>query len=219
MEIGEIVDIACPACSPDEPTEHVALKEGLVKCEECGRVHAVPVKKEKMLKLRVIVSRADKSFVQETEAAENEELFAGDEMVVEDGDEVSGIRIQSIEAKTGGRVERAKAKDITTIWARAIDEVIVKVAIQKGANTRSVNYKVNGDFEFTVGDVMKVKGFEVEVTGLKQREGPHIDRDGKSLKAKDIKRVYSKLISEAGIRGGTRSGRTGAFRGRRSEER
>lgn len=218
MESGEIVDVACPSCSPKEPTEHVVLKEGLMKCEVCGHVHAVPVKKEKMLKLRVIVSRQDKSYVQETEAAEDEELFVDDEMIIDSGDEISGVRIQSIEAKTGGRVQRAKAKDITTVWARAIDEVIVKVAIQKGPNTRSINYKVNGDYEFVVGDKVMVKGFELVITGLKEREGSHIDRKGKSLKAKNIKRVYSRLIHEAGIRGGSKSGRTGTFRGKKSEE-
>jgi uncharacterized Zn finger protein len=217
MESGEIVDVACPQCSPKEPTEHVVLKEGLMKCEECGHVHAVPVKKEKMLKLRVIVSRQDKSVVQATEVPEDEELFVDDEMIIDDGDEVSGVRIQSLEAKSGGRVKRAKAKDITTIWARAIDEVIVKVAIQKGPNTRSVNYKVNGDYEFVVGDEVMVKGFELKVTGLKEREGSHIDRKGKSLKAKNIKRVYTRLLHEAGIRGGTRSGTTGTFRGKKSE--
>jgi uncharacterized Zn finger protein len=210
MPKTEIAEAECPSCSPDEPTTHIVLKHGgLVKCEECGYVHAVHVPKKKVLKLRVIVSRQKESSVQEIEVSEDDVIHVGDEFVVEhEDDEVSGVRVQSIEVKTKGRPEVAIAKDIDTLWARTIDEVIVKIAIQKGALTESINYKVHGDTEFTVGDTLKLQGQEAEITSIKVRDGNHKKRRGNVVAAKDIKRVYSRSLTSAFRYGG----RTGGFK-------
>lgn len=203
------MEAICPTCSPDEPTTHVILKEkvGLVKCEECGFVHTIPVKKEKVIKLRVIVSRQKESSVQEIEVNEDDDISVGDEFVVDTGVEVSGVKVQSIEMKTAARPERAKARDIAAIWARTIDEVIVKIAVQSGGRTESIGYKTSGDHEFVVGDVIKVKGYEVRITGIKIRDGAHLKRDGQIAKAKDIARIYSRVISESKFRPRERGGR------------
>jgi uncharacterized Zn finger protein len=203
----EIAEAQCPSCSPEEPTAHVILRKGgLVKCEECGYVHAVPVKKQKVLRLRVIVSRQDRSSQQELELSEDDVISAGDEFVVEHGDEVSGIRVQSIELKTSGRAERAVARDIETLWARTIDEVIVKVAVQQGAITESINYKINGDHEFVVGDTIRLKGYDAAITSIKVRDGGHLKRAGQVEKAKNIRRIYTKRPRE-----GRSQGRGGGF--------
>jgi uncharacterized Zn finger protein len=75
--------------------------------------------------------------------SEDDVIHVGDEYVVEHDDEVSGVKIQSIELKTKGRPEEAIAKDVDALWARAIDDVIVKIAVQKGAITESFNHKVS----------------------------------------------------------------------------
>jgi uncharacterized Zn finger protein len=213
----EIAEAECPSCSPDEPTTHVILKhDGLVKCEECGYVHAVHVPKKKVIRLRVIVSRHKESSVQEIDVNEDDVIRVGDEFVVEhENDEVSGVRVQSIEVKTKGRPEEAVAKDIDTLWARTIDEVIVKIAVQKGAITESINYKVGGDFEFTVGDNLKVQGYEAAITSIKTRDGGHYKREGQIVKAKDVRRIYSKSLTSAYRFGG----RTGGFKKRAEPER
>jgi uncharacterized Zn finger protein len=209
----EIAEAHCPTCSPDEPTTHVILKKGgLVKCEKCGFVHAIPVKKKKLIKLRVIVSREDKSSTQEVEVDENDLIRVGDELVVEKDDEVSGVRVQSIEMKTKARPESGIAKDIETLWARTIDEVIVKIALQYGATTESINYKANGDKEFEVGTVLNLDGREALITSIKQRDGDHFKRDGQFLPAKDIKRVFTKIITASR----PRASRTGGFKVRSS---
>lgn len=212
MAKTEIAEAECPSCSPGEPTTHVVLKKGgLIKCEECGYVHAVEVPKKKAIRLRVIVSRQEKSTVQEIEVNEDDVIRVGDEFVVEHADdEVSGVRVQSIEVKTKGRPESAVARDIETLWARTIDEVIVKVAVQKGAITESINYKTGGDTEFTVGDTIRLQGYEAVITSIKERDGGHQKRRGKVVLAKDIKRVYSKSLTSAFRYGG----RTGGFRPR-----
>jgi uncharacterized Zn finger protein len=210
MSKVEIAEAQCPSCSPDEPTTHVILKHGgLVKCEECGYVHAVHVPKKKVIRLRVIVSRQKESTVQEIDVNEDDVIRVGDEFVVEhENDEVSGVRVQSIEVKTKGRPETAVAKDIDTLWARTIDEVIVKIAVQKGALTESINYKVHGDVEFTVGDTIKLQGQEAEITSIKERDGDHKKRKGSVVIAKNIKRVFSRSLTTAYRYGG----RTGGFK-------
>ena len=212
MSKVEIAEAECPSCSPDEPTTHIILKHGgLIKCEECGYVHAVSVPKKKVIRLRVIVSRQKESSVQEIEVNEDDVIRVGDEFVVEQkNDEVSGVQVQSIEVKTKGRPDVAIAKDIDTLWARTIDEVIVKIAVQKGAITESINYKVHGDFEFTVGDTLKLQGYEAEITSIKERDGGHQKRKGKVSLAKDIKRIYSRSLTSAFRYGG----RTGGFKAR-----
>lgn len=195
MEKIEVIEAACPQCSPEEEVMHTVVKSHLLKCNNCGFIHRLPAKKEKKVKLKVIVSRQDVSSMQEIEAGEDEELHVGDEFVVDVGEEVSGVRVQSLELKTGGRAEAAKARDVRAIWARAIDEVIVKIAVQQREKTESVDYKVNGDYEFTVGDIMRIKGREVRVSAIKVRDGGLFRRAGKSAKAKDIRRVYSKVLA------------------------
>lgn len=222
MKEFHLIEVECPQCSPDEPVTHSVIKEstGLTKCEECGFVHIVPMKKEKQIKIKVIVSRQDRSSVHEVEFGEEDVIREGDEFVVDTGEEVSGVRVQSIENKRGGRTEVEKATDILAIWARTIDEVIVKIAVQKRETTESIDYKVHGDYEFIVGDTMRVKGYEVKISGIKVRDGGHFKRPGTTIKAKDIKRIYSKIIGESKIspreRGsGLRSRPMGMYRGRR----
>jgi uncharacterized Zn finger protein len=206
----EVVEAACPQCSPEEEVMHTVVKRHLVKCDQCGFIHRLPHEKKRSAKVKVIVSREGESSTQEMEVNEDEVLYAGDEFVVDVGEEVSGVRVQSLELKTGGRAEQAKAGDVRTIWARAIDEVIVKIAVQQREKTESLDYKINGDYEFTVGDIMKLKGYEVAITAIKARDGGLFKREGKSVRAKDIRRIYSKILSRErrAVGGGLRASRT-----------
>ena len=196
MDKIEVIEAACPQCSPQEEVMHKVVKSDLVKCEQCGFIHRLPHEKKKEVTLKVIVSREGESIPQHIKVNEDEELRAGDEFVVDIGEEVSGVRIVTLELKTSGRSEQAKAKDVRAIWARAIDEVIVKIAVQSLGKTESLDYKVNGDYEFTIGDVLKLKGYEVVITSIKERDGGIFKRAGKAIKAKDIRRIYSKILSQ-----------------------
>jgi uncharacterized Zn finger protein len=192
----EVIDAACPQCSPEEEVMHTVVKNHLIKCEKCGFIHRLPHEKKRQVDLKVIVSRAGKSFPQHVKVNEDEVLHAGDEFIVDIGDEVSGVRIQSLELKTGGRSEQAKVSAVRAIWARAIDEVIVKIAVQHRGETTSLDYKINGDYEFTIGDFMKLQGYDVFITAIKERDGGIFKREGKSIKAKDIRRIYSQVLKE-----------------------
>jgi uncharacterized Zn finger protein len=113
------------------------------------------------------------------------------------------------------------AGEIETLWARTIDDVIVKIAVQEGPVTESVNYKTSGDHEFDVGGIIKLKGYEVVVVSIKTRDGGHAKREGQFVKAKDVKRIYSKIVSRerpAGRGGGFKLRSRKAYRGTGDEE-
>jgi len=135
------IDAPCPSCSPDEPVPHKVLKSMLIKCEECGDVHTE--KKEKKVPVRVIVSMGEKSFRIRTLLSGV--IRVGDELVMDD--ETSGVaypvHISSLEVEDK-RKESAQADEIKTIWARAIDEVVIKIAISHRETTESVEMKVPG---------------------------------------------------------------------------
>lgn len=196
----EIVEASCPSCSPKEAVTHTVIKDKLIKCEECGLIHRLPTIKEKKVQLKVIVSRQGISTPQMIEVNENDEYNEDDEFVVDAGDEVNGVQVVSIELNTAGRTPRAKAKDIRALWVRTIDEVVAKIAMQSGAKTESVDYKVNGDYEFGVGDVMKLKEKEIVISSIKTRDGRHVEREGVPVKAKYVKRVYSRILNQKPIK-------------------
>ena len=43
---------------------------------------------------------------------------------------------------------------------------------------------------------MKLTGYEVVITSIKERDGGIFKRAGKAIKAKDIRRIYSKILSQ-----------------------
>lgn len=200
MDKIEIVEASCPSCSPKEAVTHTVIKDKLIKCEECGLIHRLPTIKEKKVQLKVIVSRQGVSTPQMIEVGENDEINEDDEFVVDAGDEVSGVQVVSIELNTAARTPRAKAKDIRALWVRTIDEVVAKIAMQSGAKTDSVDYRINGDYEFAVGDVMRLQGKEIAISSIKTRDGRHVTREGVPVKAKYVKRVYSKILNQKPIK-------------------
>jgi uncharacterized Zn finger protein len=84
----------------------------------------------------------------------------GDELLVDDpsADEVYLVEVASVESD-GRRTVVAVAAEIDTIWARAIDEVTVKIAIHDGTKTESIRMQVLGDqgFKKNKGDVVLAK--------------------------------------------------------------
>ncbi len=155
------ITTACPTCSPEEPRLHHIIRrhgsEVLVRCDECGSVHTVLSKPARTASVRTIVSRGEDSERYTIELPADHEVYVGDELLVDDpsADEVHLVEVASIESD-GRRAVTAIAAEIDTIWARAIDEVTVKIAIHDGTRTESVRLKVFGDQEFTVGAIEKI---------------------------------------------------------------
>ena len=170
---------------------HAVLKgarELLLQCENCGSVHKAP--KPSKVQVRVIVSKGEES--KHRKALLSGIIKKDDELLIDD--EVTGevdlVRITSIEVGDK-RKDRASAEDIKTIWARAIDEVIVKIAVSHRETTESIEMRVPGNREFTVGEMIKVNNREFIIKRIKVREGGFKSRRGSIVAAKNIRRIYA----------------------------
>ncbi len=150
---------------------------------------------DRKVPVRVIVSIGDKSVRIRTILSGV--LRVGDELVVDD--ETSGeaypVQVSSIEVGDK-REESARVDEIKTIWARAIDEAVVKIAISHRETTESIEMKVPGDREFVIGDKIKVDSRELKIIRIKIRDGGFRSRKGIAVNASDIRRIYA----ESGIR-------------------
>ena len=191
------IEVECPSCSPEEEVGHEVMKEGqspLVRCLECGQIHAAKIKTPKFVLLRVIVSKRDVSDTYKTELDSETVLQVEDELVVDDEETgfVCPILITSLEAG-GKRVISAKAGEIETIWGRAIDEMNVKFSAQSGVEKTEVYEKrVPGDYEFVVGAEEKIGSKSLFITKIKVRDGAFRSRKGDVVLAKYVKRIFAR---------------------------
>lgn len=191
------IEVECPSCSPEEEVGHEVLKEGqspLVRCLECGQVHAAKIKTPKAVSLKVIVSKMDISNTYKTELDSETVLQVDDELVVDDEETgvVCPILITALDAG-GKRVASAKAENIETIWGRAIDEVTVKFSAQSGTEkTEVIEKKVPGDYEFVVGAEEKIGNKRLFIHKIKVRDGAFRSRKGDVVLAKYVKRIYAR---------------------------
>jgi uncharacterized Zn finger protein len=87
-------------------------------------------------------------------------------------------------------VKRAKAPDITTLWTRTIEQVVVKVSIHDGRKTIPAYLECDGEQPFVVGDVYTVAGKRFRISHLKLRDGPLMRKEGWKTVAHRIRRVY-----------------------------
>ncbi len=192
----EKIEAVCPSCSPSEPVGHVLLKgtkEMLLQCGECGSVHKA--KKPREVQVRVIISKGKESL--HMRALLSGIIKTGDELLIDDEKtgEANLVKVTSIEVDDK-RKESAAADVIKTIWARAIDDVLVKIAVPHRQITESIEMRVPGDREFAIGEKVEVNNRELKIIRIKIRDGGFKSRKGTAIKAKDIRRIYA----DSGIR-------------------
>lgn len=187
----EKIEVPCPSCSPVTPLPHIILKgarDTLLQCEECGSVRKE--KKPKKVPVRVIVSKGEKSI--HARAMLSGIIGNGDELVIDDEatGEASLAQVTSLEVGDK-RKESAAAEEIKTIWARGIDEVLVKIAVSHRETTESTELRTPGEREFVIGKKVRVNNRELKIIRIKIRDGCFKSRKGFAVKAKDIKRIYA----------------------------
>jgi len=182
--------IFCPTCGED--TDHALIKSGqenLVRCENCGTVHSVQKKRERLVNLRVIVNQDRRSLSYFIKIPAQEMLHVGDELLVDDGvQDVVMTEIASIE--TDRRVEAAVAEAAKTVWARATDEVPLKISVYRSGVTHSLKTMVPGDETVEVGETRELDGYRFNVVKIKLRSEGFAD----TAEAKDIVRVWGREI-------------------------
>lgn len=186
------IDYYCPSCRKTE--EHEVLKEShdrLVCCTSCHTVHHIPLEEEpEVIRVRTVVSAEETSRVCETEFLAGDECSVGDRLVAECGTEGVGVQITAIE--TGAkRVERAAAADISTLWARAIEEVLVRISLHDGRKTTPLEVRCPGEEVFTVGETYQLAGRRFHISHIKLRDSGVLRKEGYRTVASKIKRVYA----------------------------
>ena len=189
------VVVECPICN--EETAHEILggrvvgKKQLVlkssvRCCECGHVHAVELAEEMPIEVPIVVSWMEESTKSRITLNPSEEVKIDDELYFND----HRILITSIEVD-GVRKNRAKAKDVSNIWAKQFDKIWIKISLDRHGKVYSKNILVVPEEEFIIGDVIDVEGTNAAITSI--RIGTHTIHRGSAI-ARDIVRVYSKAI-------------------------
>lgn len=189
-----MITIVCPVCK--EECEHQILREAaelVVQCSECGRIHRIPKPPEpRMLTVKAIVSRETESQVCSVEMLEGEVVSLGDRIAAECGDEVFGVEVTGIE--TGEkRVRRAEAGEVTTLWTRGIEQVVVRASVHSGRTTLPLYQTAEGEEEFVVGESYTFGGRRIKISHIKLRDGPVIRKDGWKTVARRVRRIYGYL--------------------------
>jgi uncharacterized Zn finger protein len=190
-----LITAYCPECADESEWEVLSdSREQTVRCTTCG--HIMKVKKEKApgpRLIKTIVSHEGGSAVCSIEMMPDDECFVDDRLVAECGEEAFGVQVTSIEAGQK-RVNRAKAKNITALWTRVIDEVVVRFSIHSGRQTIPLYKVCDGEEPFVVGEIYTVKGKQLRITHLKLRDGPLMRKEGWKTVAHRIKRIYGTRI-------------------------
>jgi len=214
IENNPHIRTTCPTCSPHAPQSHEVLKHQggssgrgggssrnsgdlLVRCTECGTTHTITVEPTRTTEIRIIVSKDEDSERYTIELPPDHEVYVEDELLVDDpsADEVHLVEVTSIESSTK-RVASAVADEIETIWARAIDEVTVKITIHDRTRTESERLRVYGDKEFVVGGIEEIGRKKVKITRIKTYKDGFQKYAGDVVLAKDVKRAYGETESE-----------------------
>jgi len=199
MHEGTVIFALCENCG--EETPHRVLKgkigatpesgfDGTVQCVTCKTVHHANFPVEKPILVNSIISEGERSRKTQIEFGPMEEIMVGEEFFWEE----HNLQVTAIELD-GRRIAKAKAKEITGLWLKVFDSVVVKVAIVRGSSTKSEKVDAAPEEEFAVGDILEFGRDKVVIDKIKT-EHRMIYREGVPVEARDIKRVYAKIIKE-----------------------
>lgn len=188
------ITLTCPSCG--EECGHVLVDESrnpVVRCTLCGHTHRGVPPKEKEIPVRVIESEEGESRVCSVSLEPGEIVAIGDFLAAECGEEASGVEVTSIESK-GKRVRKARARDVSTLWTRAIDQVVVRASVHQGWVTRAVSVVCDGGEEFSVGESWTFGPLPFRITHMKLRNGKVLRKEGQRAPALAVKRIYGNRL-------------------------
>lgn len=194
MTVPNALYLDCPSCG--EHAVHEVLKgkmskkqdvmEATVKCQECGHTYSTVVREPETIRVPIIVSERGTSKKEEIELEAGELLSVNDELYLGD----THLLVTGIECGER-RVEKCDTKEVSTIWAKKFDKVIVKISINKHTRTIPTQMEAMPDEEFYIGDMMTVGKEKVVIHNIKSKEGT-VRRGG--VPARDIVRIYTKAV-------------------------
>jgi len=187
MKIYEI-KLYCEICDKVRKYKLIRKDKNLYQCEVCGNV--IQYTEPKEIKIRAILSTGSISTQGSVTVKETSVISVGDEIVIDTKDGPKLGKVTSVELKDGRRVEEGQAKDISTLWLKNIEEVIVRVSLHRGPVTTSYRFTTSGNTKFRVGEVIVIDGRKYKINRIKLDNGV-LKRDGEMAFAKDIKRLYA----------------------------
>jgi len=185
------IEKRCPSCGEDADQEILSeSRDLLVKCSLCGHVwHTEKQKIPKPVFVKAIVSREGESRICQVEFFPDDVCSVGERLVAECGEDVAGVEVASIESGPK-RVEKALARDITALWTREIEDVVVRVSIHDGWKTIPVTISCDGETPFIVGEVYQAGKKRFKIAHIKLRDGAVLRKEGWKSVASRIKRIY-----------------------------
>ena len=160
-----------------------------MRCADCGTAHPIQKERERLANVRVIVNRDGLSQPYNVNLPAEDDLRVGGELLVDDQTkDVVLAEITSLE--TDRRVETATAREVKTVWARAVDNVTLKVSVYNNGVTRPLSTQASGKDVFERGEVLEMDGIRFQVIKIKLRGEGFADR----AEAKDIVRVWGREL-------------------------
>lgn len=184
----------CPVCESESfevlKSKGKHSKELTLKCNDCNNVYRETITREKPVDVRIVISEFESSKKEYIKLYPDEELQVDDILDI-DGREVA---ITSIESKNTGRIYKTPVSNIETIWASSLDiPARVGISVDFGGRILSKKVDMDRDFEFHVGDVIKLGNLLFRINSLKTLERKL--RRG-FAKADVTKRVYGKPLDK-----------------------
>lgn len=182
----------CPLCNSESneilKSKGNTSKELLLRCNECGNTFRETLVTEKPVDCRVVVSEYENSEKKFIKLHPQKVLQVGKTIEVEGRE----AEITSLETKRGGRIWESQLSDIETIWASYIDTPArVGVSVDFGGRVVSKKVDVNRDFEFEIGDIVKLGNLIFKIYSMKTIERKM--RKG-FARASVTKRVYGRPV-------------------------
>ena len=160
-----------------------------MRCADCGTTHPIQKERERLANVRVIVNRDGLSQPYNVNLPAEDDLRVGGELLVDDqAKDVVLAEITSLEIDR--RVEKATAREVKTVWARAVDNVTLKVSVYNNGVTRPLSTQASGKDVFERGEVLEMDGIRFQVIKIKLRGEGFADR----AEAKDIVRVWGREL-------------------------
>lgn len=182
----------CPVCESEYyeilKSKGKHSKEFLLKCEECGNIYREVLIREKPVDVRIVISEFESS------KKEFIKLYPDEELEIDDILDIGGkeVAINSIENKRGGRVGKSLVSDVETIWASSMDiPARVGISVDYGGRIISKKVDIDRDFEFHIGDAVKLGNLILKINSIKT-----IERKVRKgfARASVAKRVYGKPL-------------------------
>lgn len=162
--------------------------EGVVRCSKCDTVSNVVSREPKPIPVPLIVSWLEHSEKTSLEFSPTEDVAVGQELDLGD----NRVKITAIEAG-GRRVDGARAKEVSTLWAKRVDQVRVKFSVNKRNRTVPHEVLAAPDEEFEVGEIVDLGKDRAVVHHIRTRDRTiHAGR----VRADEIVRMYGRVVRE-----------------------